>query len=90
MREPDGFRLPSYEEAIALVTMLDDVAEERAAVAKCLKGLPNGARQAAANEKLAAQFARAAELLEWLAERATRLHELNRPVPLFPSKGARR
>lgn len=86
MREPDGFRLPTYEEAIALVVVLDAEARERAAVAKALRGMPDAKATAARNERLAAQYARAAELLEWLAERATRLHELNRPAPLFPGR----
>ena len=66
--------------------MLDAEARERAAVAQVPQGLPDAKATAARNEQLAAQYARAAELLEWLAERATRLHELNRPAPLFPGR----
>ena len=87
--DPDGFRLPSYEEAIALVLLLDAEARERAAVARALKNMPDAKATAAANEKLAAQYARAAELLEWMAERATRLSELTRPAPLFRKRSRR-
>ena len=58
-------------------------------MAKAIRNMPNAKTTAARNEQLAAQYARAAELLEWLAERATRLHELNRPRPLFAGRRTR-